>query len=201
MITDKFSLNKYVIKKKFPATYIVSSEQKEKIFRAVKPIGRKQILIYEFRSMSSPSLKIDWKIKKGLTLTTYRYNIVDRAHTPIGKIECNRTPPFSTSFTIRDIYNKEIGVIQPDQVGYAYRYFSVVLNAKKAATFFRNAHMSISYTMDLSGDKDSILDRKFALSIAIILTSMNIPMQKFSDAIDWEKSVVVGDEMYKIKRR
>ncbi|MBN3038986.1 MAG: hypothetical protein JW869_06195 [Candidatus Omnitrophica bacterium] len=201
MITDKFALEKYVIKKRFPATYIISGDYKEIAFYAVKTIGRNQISIFDRQSLSAALLKIDWKVKKGLTLNTYKFNIVDRAHTPLGKVECERTPVFSTTFTIKDVYDREIGVIQPDQVGYAYKYFNVIIKGKNAAAFYKNAHVGASYIMDLSGDKDKALDRKLAVAIAVILVAIGIPMQKFTSSVDWAKPVIVGDELYKIKRR
>lgn len=202
MIGDKFSLDKYIVKTTFRGRYLVFTEQGEKLFLGLRPFLRKQISIYDANNLKGrPLLKIGWKIQGSLIAYKFKYTVIDQGHSPIASIECEKLPVFSTNFTIKDIYNKEIALIQPDQIGCGFKCFNIVSGGRRIAVFYRNAFIAPSYLMDLSADKEKRLDRKIALSCAIILAAQNLKMQKFSGQVDWNQRVATGDEIYRIKRR
>ena len=127
MLADKFSLDKYIVKKRFPAKYIIFSEQGEKLFVASKPWTQKKILICDSAALSSPLLTVSWKYKKGLVLFKYEYTILDRGHSPVAYMECERSL-FSVNLNIKDLYNQPVGTIQSDQIACYYKSIDITLN-------------------------------------------------------------------------
>ncbi len=202
MYADKFSLDKYLIKRAFPSRVVIMDEAKRPLFRARMPVFKKKIILYEFNALDRQLLEIEWKLKRGLTGTEYFYNIIDASHSLLAYISCESDQVFSRDFKILDNYKNVIGGIQADQLdATAPLYMNIVHKGRRCAVFYRFSNFSESYIMDMAGDVDKTLDRKLILAIAAILAFQPSSMRKFSGKVDWNKSVVAGDDRYKIKSR
>ncbi|MFC1703264.1 hypothetical protein ACFL1E_00580 [Candidatus Omnitrophota bacterium] len=207
MIADKFSLDKYILKKKFPSKVIISSESGEFLFQAVKPFVKNILSIFDSQSSNVPALDISWKIKSGLMAIGYNYVITDRSHAPLAYLEGEKQPISWINFIIKDIFKQEIGRVQSESISDRLTHIDIVVRNKKIASFysaastFRLSRVSGPYIMDFSGDKQKMLDRRIGVSIGVILAGYNLALVKSSGSIDWDKPVATGDDIYKIKQR
>jgi len=174
MYEDKFSLNKYLVKRASPSRVVIMDESKRPLFRAIKPIFKKKIILYDSSSLDRQLLIIDWKVKRGLTATEYTYSIIDASHSPLAYLTCESDQVFSKDFKILDVYKNPLGGIQADQVdATAPQYMNIVFNEKRSAIFYRFSNFSEFYIMDLTGDSYKAINRKLVLAIAAILTFHN----------------------------
>jgi len=201
MIADKFSLDKYYIRKKFPSKVVVTSEAGELLLFAQKPFAKNKIMVFDSQLSSVPILQIDWKAKRGLMSVNHNYVITDRSHAPFAYIECEKQPVFSINLTVRNSSKNQICFVQPDSINHAYKHIDVIMENKRVGSFYRGKKTALFYIMDLSGDKKRNLDRRIAVSLAIILSGENLALTKSPEVINWNDSIVTGDEVYKIKRR
>ena len=206
MIHDKFSLEKYVIKKGF-SKLVVCSESGEKIFLVEKPFFRKTAEVYDYKTHRRPLFTINFKVKHSWKLTanvTCRYKVFENRRSLISVIDYKVDPLLiSSEFKVMDSFEKETGVVKPVQMNYPPQYYEYIMGDKRVAVLYKASDFTGAYMLDLSGDKEHQLDKKIALTTGIVfcLSGLNLRKPGWRSKIDWDKPVVTGDDIYRIKKK